>query len=114
MQRHGRQTKLAEVGFEGQARIAGAHVEVRADGLVGEVAVRYLAGAGVGRLRVANERLAQIAKGIDASIDVEANARVEAEPRRGFRLDDETAREVARGAEIALNALQSILREGAS
>jgi hypothetical protein len=110
MHRHGRQTKLAEVGQAGQARIAAAQVEVRAGGLAGEVAVRYLAGAGVGGMRVRTESLAALAHAIDPTIDVEVFSATESEAGEDFvdpnDLRDPAAYAVAQGAYLALSLLR--------
>jgi hypothetical protein len=110
MQRHARQAKLVEVGAAGQARIAQAHVAVRHEGLAGEVTTRYLAGAGVGRLGVPNERMASLARAIDPSV------RVTLEPiaggglaEEGDDLRDPTARAVFLGARAAVRSLRSVL-----
>jgi molybdopterin/thiamine biosynthesis adenylyltransferase len=131
MDRHDRQSRLAEVGSAGQARIDAATVEVRLDGLAAEIATRYLAGAGVGRLRVRDRALADVATSIDPGVRVEvggsrplhdddawagvgaptvaADARDDA--ARDLRAPE--AREAARGAREALRVLRSLI-EGAS
>ena len=116
MDRHDRQVRLVDVGAAGQERIAASTVEVRSDGLAGEVAARYLAGAGVGGLRVRDHALAAVASSIDPSVRVAIEDTRRApppvdEPSVGFR--DPSAREVARGAREALRTLRGIL-EGAS
>ena len=134
MDRHARQARLAEVGPEGQGRIAAATVEVRAGAFAAEVATRYLAGAGVGRLRVHDGALAAAAAAIDPAVSVEVeephaslaveglrasstadgprtSSTVEVELSAGFH--DPSAREAMRGAREALRALRAIL-EGAS
>jgi hypothetical protein len=115
MDRHGRQSRLADVGAPGQQRIAAATVEVRSEGLAGEVATRYLAGAGVGALRVLSPALAAVARSVDPAVRVEvvgaaaggAGGREEAHEDPHFR--DPVARDLARGAREALHALRKIL-----
>lgn len=117
MDRHDRQARLADVGAAGQARIAAATVELQADGLAGEVAARYLAGAGVGCLRVRDRALAAAAAAIDPSVRVEVTGTSRAgrasstDDSSGFR--DPSARDVARGAREALRTLRGLL-EGRS
>lgn len=106
--RYSRQTKLAAVGQGGQARIA-ATAASTGDALQGWVAARYLAGAGVGELRVGSEAIAQAARAMDDAVRVE----VVAEPLAGDeRFDDldPAAREVAVGAHRALVALMRAIR----
>jgi hypothetical protein len=123
MDRHGRQARLSEVGPAGQARIAAASIEVRSTGFAGEVASRYLAGAGVGTLGVSEAAHASAASAVDPSLRVE---RTRAEPRPPMQaeptsndaessldaFDDPSAREVARGAWEALRALRLVLEAG--
>lgn len=52
MSRHARQIVLPEVGIQGQARLARAHVVIVGAGGLGSPALMYLAGAGIGRLTV--------------------------------------------------------------
>jgi hypothetical protein len=119
MDRYERQAKLREIGPAGQARVARACIEVALDGLAGETAVRYLAGAGVGRLRVTDEALAQAARAVDAAVQVDVvsalgaarGGEIEAMPG-AFDLRDAAAREVARGALAALRALRRVLDGG--
>jgi hypothetical protein len=116
MDRHDRQARLAGVGASGQERIAAATVEVQSVGLAGEVATRYLAGAGVGCLLVRQRALAAVAWSVDPSVRVAVDDARPApspvdEPSAGFR--DPSAQEVAHGAREALRALRGIL-EGAS
>jgi hypothetical protein len=116
MDRHDRQSRLAEVGSAGQARIDAATVEVRLDGLAGEIATRYLAGAGVGRVRVGDRALADVATSIDPGVRVEVGAPRVAVAVQGDAapdLRDPEAREAARGAREALRVLRSLI-EGAS
>jgi hypothetical protein len=121
MGRHDRQSRLTEVGSSGQERIAAAAVEVQTGGLAAEVATRYLAGAGVGRLLVGERRLSAVAKSIDAAVHVDVRA--DGAPDSGrtgdagglgrdealFEFRDPAARDVARGAREALRALRAVL-----
>jgi hypothetical protein len=109
--RHERQSKLKEVGSAGQARLARACVDVAHDGLAGETAVRYLAGAGIGRLRVADESLAAAARAVDPAVTVDVVPGLAGDVDRAetFDLEDEAARAVAAGALAALRALRRAL-----
>jgi hypothetical protein len=115
MHRHDRQARLADVGAAGQGRIAAATVEVRTEGLAGEVATRYLAGAGVGELCVRDRALAAAALSIDPSLRVEVDgarcALAEAPGDAADGVRDPRARAVARGAREALLALRGILED---
>jgi hypothetical protein len=120
MDRHGRQTSLAEVGVEGRTRIAAACVDVPLDvpldGLAATVAARYLAGAGVGRLRVASEAVAAQARAIDGGVAVEVDASLGTAGRSlpsFLALRDPSADSVAQGAHTALVALRRVLGVGA-
>ena len=108
--RHARQARLQGVGAQGQARIARAVVEVRLDGLPGEVAGRYLAGAGVAAVRVPAASVAR------AAAEVDGRVRVEVDPALGSAPEGEAApagvehpaaAAVARGALLALRALRA-------
>jgi hypothetical protein len=124
--RHDRQARLPGVGTVGQERISAAIVEVQSEGLAAEVAVRYLAGAGVGGLRVRDRALAAAAASIDPTVRVETEtggasasttgdafastgACCEPTDEAFADLHDPTAREVARGAREALRALRAVL-----
>jgi hypothetical protein len=115
--RHGRQTRLAEVGAAGQARIASSTIDVEIGGLAGEVATRYLAGAGVGRLRVSDPSLAAVAASIDPAVRVtlleispgSAPNRDAADEGDDLGFRDPGARDLARGAREALRALRGAL-----
>src|SRR5580704_4287638 len=98
MDRHGRQIRLTEVGSAGQARLARARVEVSLDGLAGEVAARYLAGAGVGQVCVTNATLAEAARAIDPGVNVAVIAGIALSPWSEFDAIEGPARELARGA----------------
>ncbi len=110
MHRHERQTKLAEVGEAGQARIVHTWVDLLAGGLVGEVAARYLAGAGVSHIRVRTERLATLVRSIDPAIDVDVIPTGESENGDDLLsandVRDPAARAVAQGAFLALSLLR--------
>jgi|HubBroStandDraft_6_1064221.scaffolds.fasta_scaffold1588574_2 hypothetical protein len=115
MGRHDRQARLAEIGSAGQARIAAASVEIRSEGLAAEVATRYLAGAGVRELRVHDCVLAAAANAIDpavcAVVDVEMPTTASGD-EASLEFRDPSAREAARGAREALQALRGLI-EGA-
>ena len=96
------------MGQAGQARIAAA-VATAGDGLAGWVAARYLAGAGVGALRVGSEPIARAARAMDDSVHVEVTAERVAEDERFSGLDP-AAREVAVGAHRAALALMRAIR----
>lgn len=113
MDRHDRQSRLAEVGSAGQARIGAATVDVRLEGLAAEIATRYLAGAGVGRLCVRDRALADAATSIDPGVRVEVRDPGAAHDDATPDLRDPEAREAARGARQALRVLRSLV-EGAS
>jgi hypothetical protein len=121
MVRHDRQARLVEVGAAGQERIAAATVEIETDGLAAEVATRYLAGAGIGGLRVGDRALARAATSVDPTVRVEVvrgrrptseGAGATASDESCFELRDPSAREVARGAREALRVLRAILEVG--
>jgi hypothetical protein len=114
--RYTRQARLVEVGENGQARLAKGDVSVRGAGLSASIEARYLAGAGVGLLRVKGEAQAIAARAIDASVRVvieAGDAADEGAKDRGSPLNDlpldPDAREVALGAWRALDALRGLL-----
>lgn len=74
--RHTRQVRLAEVGEEGQVRLARATVTVRGLAASGAIEARYLAGAGIGALRVREIAHAEAARAIDAAVRIEDAAAV--------------------------------------
>jgi hypothetical protein len=112
--RHTRQARLAEVGARGQERITRACVDVPFEGFAGEVAARYLAGAGVGALRVREPSLAAAARAVDPAVNVEvAPALAHPDPfDPGLR--HAAARELASGARWALEVLRCAVEGGAS
>jgi hypothetical protein len=113
--RHTRQVRLAEVGADGQGCIARASVDVHGRGLAAQVAARYLAGAGVARLRVADEAVAVAVRGIDASVKVEVDASLAVERADApSELVEPTARALAAGALAALRAIREALSAAGS
>jgi hypothetical protein len=70
-QRYARQIALREIGPEGQASLLSAEVRVEGRGPEAEVCALYLAGAGVGRLRV-DPRWADASRAINSTIEVRA------------------------------------------
>ncbi len=108
--RHTRQVRLAEVGADGQGRIARACVNVYGRGLAAQVAARYLAGAGVARLRVGDEAVAAAARTIDASVKVEVDPSLAVDRADATaELQDPTARALGAGALAALRAIREAL-----
>jgi hypothetical protein len=110
--RHARQIRLAEVGTRGQARIAAAIVAVPLSSAEARVAVRYLAGAGVGVLRVNSALLVDEAHAVDPSVRVEIAA-TSGEGLHAFHDPfadlDPAAGDIARGAAFALAELRRVL-----
>jgi hypothetical protein len=114
MERHARQARLVGVGREGQARLSVARADVPLDGLAGDVAARYLAGAGVGRVRVRSAATAEGARAIDRLVTIEVSPSLAAEspddgPATGLR--DPVTQQLARGATCALRALLRAIRD---
>ena len=117
--RHTRQTRLVDVGPEGQACIARAVVSVAGRGLSAEVAARYLAGAGVKTLRVGDEAAAAAATEVDPQVQIvidPALAFAEAKgagkgpsPETVLANAASGPRAVAEGALLALQALREAL-----
>ena len=95
--RYTRQVRLAEVGEEGQRRLAEATVRPRCCGVAGEIEARYLVAAGVGALG-------------DADLAVAGGAG-EGTPQPFAELDP-GAREFALGAAAALASLREVWRVG--
>ncbi|MBX3264773.1 MAG: hypothetical protein KF782_34195 [Labilithrix sp.] len=95
--RYSRQTRLAEIGPSGQARLAAARVSLGGAGFAGEIERRYVVAAGM-----------QVASG-DPTIDPAARGRAGDVTALGLR--HEAAREVAAGALRALGAIRSALAE---
>jgi hypothetical protein len=112
MDRHARQARLAEVGSAGQARLRGARADVHLAGPAADVAVRYLAGAGLGHLRVPDAGLCVSARAVDPQVTVEVDGGLSPRPAEGFDLRDPAARDVAAGAAAALEAVRLALGLG--
>src|SRR5258708_5872708 len=68
--RHTRQVRLAEVGEAGQARVRVSALAVRGSGVAGAIEARYLAGAGVGSLRVRDAAQEEAARAVDGDVHV--------------------------------------------
>jgi len=109
MRRRGRQDRLPESDEAGRALLASSRVDVAADGFAGEVAARYLAGAGVGHLRVRSQAAADAARAMDGSVDVQVSASIERLDIGDAGVRDSVAREVFVGARFALRAVRSVL-----
>jgi hypothetical protein len=111
--RHSRQGRLAEVGEEGQRRIALAEAAVRGRGVAAKVEARYLAGAGLGRLVVDDEPVATTARDVDAQSTVTVTVGVavpDPDPDPAWCHDlHPAARAVATGAHRALRVLRDAL-----
>jgi hypothetical protein len=106
--------RLAGVGEVGQKRLAAARVDVAADGFVGEVATRYLAGAGCGYLRVKSPELAAAACAVDPAVRVAIDPSVDVQvPSALYPWRHVAASELATGAHLALRVLRDLLEEPA-
>jgi hypothetical protein len=103
--------RLAEVGEHGQVRIGSATAEVRLGGEAGEVAARYLAGAGIGRLRVIDPRVGEAAKAVDPDAQVEVVPELKGGTSDDLGLCPEAA-DLARGSLAALDVLLGLLQLG--
>jgi hypothetical protein len=109
MDRHRRQRILPEVGAAGQALLASARAEVRLGGIPGEIAARYLAGAGLGRIVVSDAAHASAARSVDPNVNVEVSSGGNSRAADAFDLKDEAARELAAGARAALHVIRRVL-----
>jgi hypothetical protein len=108
--RYDRQTKLAEVGSVGQARIARCLVEVRLDGAAADVAARYLGGAGVAGVRVRDAAVAEAARAIAPTLIIEVDPALAVDSEgEAFDLRDPACRDLARGACAALSVIRAVL-----
>jgi hypothetical protein len=110
--RYTRQVRLAEVGEAGQARLRESELAVRGGGVAGAIEARYLAGAGVGSLRVRDALQEEAARAVDGDVrvrvDDRAGALEERSPLDALRMDP-AAYDVAIGAWRALDALREVL-----
>ena len=110
--RHARQAKLAEIGEAVQTRLAGASASVPGSDLAAEIAARYLAGAGVGHLRVSRASLRAAARAVDPTVDVNVDPSLDdSEPTCPFAWRDPAAADLARGAYLALHMLRVIIED---
>jgi hypothetical protein len=112
--RYTRQVRLAEIGDEGQQRIAATTAIVDAQGLAGAVEARYLAAAGVGKIATLHDEIGDAARAMDARVQVMTGVRVRlghGEPP-AFGLRDAAARDVALGAWRALAHLRRAVKRG--
>jgi hypothetical protein len=104
--------RLAGVGEAGQKRLADAHVVVLVDGFVGDVATRYLAGAGIGHICVKAPALASVARGVDPTVQVTVDPGLGVGAALApFALRRTAAAELAAGAHLALEILRRALEE---
>jgi hypothetical protein len=110
--RHQRQVSLAGIGEVGQRRLARALVSVPGSGFEAEMAVRYLAGAGVGRLRVSTSPLQAAASAVDPTLEVGVEPSLRAAPATcPFEWRDPAAAELANGSYLALHVVRAIVED---
>jgi hypothetical protein len=112
MDRHSRQSRLADVGRRGQERIARVVASVPGTGLAAMIAARYLAGAGVAVLRVKDAATASAGRAVDRGVRVEIDPGLPAfiPEAEGLEvLDDPATRRVAAGSLVALGMLRAAL-----
>jgi hypothetical protein len=108
--------KLADVGEEGQARIEATTGFVETDDLSGVVEARYLAGAGVGKISTALDAIGEVARAVDATIQIVEARRAplgHGDPP-AFGVRDPVALEVALGAWRALAHVRRATRTRSS
>jgi hypothetical protein len=112
--RHSRQIALAGVGEGGQKRLAAARVVVPADDFVGEIATRYLAGAGCRELRVRGSALVAAALAVDPDVQVAIDPSIDVDAETTlYPWRTRATSELATGAHLALRLLRGLLREPA-
>ncbi|MGA7123265.1 MAG: hypothetical protein WBY94_24400 [Polyangiaceae bacterium] len=108
MDRYARQARLAEVGVAGQERILRTFADVPLDGAAGDVAARYLGGAGVASVRVRDGSIAEAARRIAPALIVVVDPTLAVESDGdAFDLRDPACRDLARGACVALRVLRA-------
>jgi hypothetical protein len=82
------------------------------DGFVGDIATRYLAGAGIGHIRVRAPALAKVARGVDPTVQVALDPGLAVSAALApFPLRRRAAAELAAGAHLALEILRGALEE---
>jgi hypothetical protein len=110
--RHDRQARLEGVGEVGQRRLAGAVACVAGSGFAAEMAARYLAGAGIGHLRVGSVLVQAAAQAVDPSLDVGVVPTLDvAGPTCPFEWRDPVARDLASGAYLALQIIRETIED---
>jgi hypothetical protein len=116
--RHSRQARLAEIGDDGQERIAATTAYVDDEGLSGTIEARYLAGAGVGRIATASAVVSDAARAVDAGVQIVegAGVRLGHGEAPAFGVRDPAALDVATGAWRALAHVRraAVRREGST
>jgi len=115
MSRYIRQVTVASVGDDGQSRIADGQVTVFGTSLDAEICALYLAGAGVGRLRLRAE-LAELVRNLNSEIQLES---FECETEFGAELDgvhilSQKESALARGSQVARDVIAGLLRGSGS
>lgn len=107
--RYARQTRVAEVGREKQENLRHASVVVSGSDLSAQVEALYLAGAGVGTLRVSNVIATDIAA-LNSDVVVEAELGVSENENEARATDlDPAAAAIFSGSSRALQKLKTIL-----
>jgi molybdopterin/thiamine biosynthesis adenylyltransferase len=108
--RYARQMRVAEVGRERQENLQHASVVVLGDDLSAHVEALYLAGAGVGTVRV-NEVLAADVAALNSDIVIETDSEKSA-PESDARASglDAAAAQIFSGSARALQKMRAIFR----
>ncbi len=99
--RYERQTRLADIGASGQAKLCAATVVIRSQGFVRAIEERYALASGMSESGMTEPAPTVAPERVDAAANVDA---------LGFR--HTAAREVAEGALRALAAIRIALGEG--